>query len=125
MSAVWVVLGAAVGAPLRYLLDQAVQARHRSLFPWGTFTVNVVGCAVLGLLAGLALTGHTAGWVPELVGTGFCGALSTYSTFGYETRALAANEARTLAVLNAAGSVLAGFGAAATGLLLGLALAQL
>ena len=48
MTWLLVVLGAAIGAPLRYLTDLTVQKRHDSVFPWGTFTVNVVGCLVLG-----------------------------------------------------------------------------
>ncbi|RSS37703.1 fluoride efflux transporter CrcB, partial [Streptomyces sp. WAC07061] len=41
MNWLLVVAGAVVGAPLRYLTDRAVQARHDSVFPWGTFVVNV------------------------------------------------------------------------------------
>ena len=46
-----------IGAPLRYLTDRAVQNRRDTLFPWGTFSVNVAGCLILGGLtsAGLAL----------------------------------------------------------------------
>jgi CrcB protein len=50
MIVLWVALGAAVGAPVRYLTDRAVQARRPSSFPWGTFTVNVIGSFVLGLV---------------------------------------------------------------------------
>jgi CrcB protein len=113
-----VAAGAAVGAPLRYLTDRAIQARHDSVFPWGTLAVNVVGSFVLGLLAGLpAGTAVTAG-----VGVGFCGALTTYSTFGYETLRLVQDGARGYAVANAAGSVLAGLAAASAGVALGRAL---
>lgn len=52
MNWLLVIIGAAVGAPLRYLTDRAVQSRHDTVFPWGTFTVNVSGCLVLGLLTG-------------------------------------------------------------------------
>ena len=52
LTMLWVALGAGVGAPLRYLIDRAVQARHRRRFPWGTFTVNMVGSIVLGALTG-------------------------------------------------------------------------
>ncbi|GAB1644788.1 fluoride efflux transporter CrcB [Krasilnikovia sp. MM14-A1259] len=113
MTLLLVALGAAVGAPMRYLADRAVQARHASLFPWGTFMVNVFGSLVLGLLTALPL-GHA--WA-ALLGTGFCGALTTYSTFSFETMKLARDGARTLAVANAVGSLLAGLGAAYVGLL--------
>lgn len=113
-----VVLGAAAGAPLRYATDRLVQSRHDSGFPWGTFTVNVVGSFVLGLVFGT--TASPA--VIALVGTGFCGALTTYSTFGYETVQLAAGRGALLATFNAVGSVVAGLGAAGLGLAVGAAL---
>ncbi|WP_235433195.1 fluoride efflux transporter FluC, partial [Protofrankia coriariae] len=85
MNWLLVIVGAAVGAPLRYLTDRAVQARHDTVFPWGTFTVNVVASAVLGLVSGAVLAGAASSRVGLGVGTGLCGALSTYSTFSYET----------------------------------------
>jgi fluoride exporter len=111
VTAVLVLLGAMVGAPARYLTDRAVQARHDSVFPWGTLTVNVIGCLILG-----ALDGAAAGR-PELalLGTGFCGALTTYSTFGYETLRLLEQRARFYAVMNVAVSIVAGLGAALVG----------
>ncbi|MEV0196528.1 fluoride efflux transporter CrcB [Nonomuraea sp. NPDC050691] len=118
MTVLLVVLGAAVGAPLRYLVDRLVQARHDSVFPWGTMTVNVIGSAVLGFLAAAAVSGP----VMTLLGTGFCGALTTYSTFGYETVRLARTGATTYALLNALGSVAAGLGAAWCGMAVALAL---
>ena len=57
MTAVLVMLGAAVGAPLRYLTDRAIQARTPGSFPWGTLTVNVVGSLVLGVVIGATLAG--------------------------------------------------------------------
>ncbi|TDC53009.1 CrcB family protein [Actinomadura sp. KC345] len=109
-----VALGAAVGAPLRYLADRMVQSRHGSPFPWGTFTVNTCGSALLGFLAA-APAGHG---IMALAGTGFCGALTTYSTFGYETIRLVQNDARTYATLNTAASIAAGLGAAYGGMAL-------
>lgn len=114
MVPLMVVLGAVVGAPARYLTDRLVQSRHTTGFPWGTFAVNAVGSFVLGLVTGAAADP----WVLALVGTGFCGALTTYSTFGWETVHLS----RPLAVANAVGSVLAGLGAAGLGLAVGAAL---
>jgi fluoride exporter len=119
VTALLVVLGAAVGAPARYLLDRMVQARHESSFPWGTWVVNVTGSFLLGLLvAGVAAgdlgTGAMAG-----VGVGFCGALTTYSTFGYETVRLLESGAWRKALGNVGLSVIAGLGAAVAGLSLG------
>jgi CrcB protein len=115
MTVVLVVAGALVGAPIRYLVDRAVQSRHDSLFPWGTFTVNVAGSFVLGVL----VTGGAAGGVPSaivtMLGTGFCGALTTYSTFGYETLRLVEERAYGYAALNAGAGILAGLGAAFCG----------
>ena len=108
-----VIVGAAVGAPLRYATDRIVQSRHDTGFPWGTFTVNVVGSFVLGVVVAGAPPAVVA-----LVGTGFCGALTTYSTFGYETVQLATGS-RLFAMFNALGSVLAGLGAAGLGLAIG------
>lgn len=114
MTVLLIVLGAALGAPLRYLTDRAVQARHDSVFPWGTFTVNVAGSFLLGLLAALP----AGEGVMAFAGTGFCGALSTYSTFGYETLRLAEDGARSYAVLNAVAGVAAGLGAAYCGMVI-------
>lgn len=111
MTALLVVLGAAVGAPLRYLVDLAVQARHDSVFPWGTLAVNVAGSLLLGFLAGLPASDG----VLALAGTGFCGALTTYSTFSYETLRLIQDGARLYAALNVLASVAAGLAAAFLG----------
>jgi CrcB protein len=108
VTALAVVLGAALGAPLRYLTDRFLQGRHDSPFPWGTFCANVSGSALLGFLVALP-----AGPGPQaFLGTGLCGTLTTYSTFGYETVTLYRSGARAVAGLYAAASVLSGFGAA-------------
>jgi CrcB protein len=122
VTLLFVCLGAAFGAPARYLTDRAVQARHDSLFPWGTFSVNIVGSLVLGVLTGIAAHHAVPPAVVAAVGTGFCGALTTYSTFGYETIRLAEDGARLLAVLNVVASLVVGFGAAALGYAVGQAI---
>lgn len=116
MIVVMVILGAMIGAPARYLIDQAVRRRLDSAFPWGTLTVNVIGSFVLGLLAARAAA--TPGPLMAFLGTGFCGALTTYSTFGYETVRLMRSQFRRQAVLNVLASVTAGLAAAYAGLLL-------
>jgi CrcB protein len=113
VTALFVVLGAAVGAPLRYLADRFIQQRHDSVFPWGTCMVNVAGSALLGALAGAG--NAVPGAVAALLGTGFCGALTTYSTFGYETLRLLERRARFLAAANVWISLVAGLGAVVLG----------
>lgn len=115
MNWLLVIAGAMVGAPLRYLTDRTVQSRHDSVFPWGTFAVNVVGSTILGLVAGAVTAGAASTQVQLLLGTGLCGALTTYSTFSYETLRLAEDGARFYAAANVVGSVAAGLGAAFTG----------
>ncbi|GIJ29396.1 putative fluoride ion transporter CrcB 2 [Micromonospora qiuiae] len=118
MTVILVALGAAIGAPLRYLVDRAVQARHDSTFPWGTFAVNVAGSLVFGVLIGGAAGHAVPGSLVALLGTGLCGALTTYSTFGYETVRLFEDGARRYALINAGASVGAGLGTAFAGVAL-------
>lgn len=113
-----VVVGAAVGAPARYLIDRTIQSRHDTVFPWGTFTANMIGSFLLGLLAAASL--HASHDLLALLGTGLCGALTTYSTFGYETMRLIQQRTTLFAAFNAVASIVGGFGAA----YLGVAIAQ-
>ena len=122
MNWLLVVTGAMVGAPLRYLTDRAVQSRHDSVFPWGTFAVNVTGCLILGLLTGAVAAGAAGSHLQLLLGTGLCGALTTYSTFSYETLRLTETGARSYAAANVFASVVAGLGAAFAGVALAQAL---
>lgn len=115
MTAALVVLGAMVGAPLRYVADLMVQARHGSVFPWGTFVVNAAGSLVLGCTAAAVLVQDAPSWVLTLVGTGFCGALTTFSTFGYETVRLVEEGAWAHAGRYVAGSLTVGLAACSLG----------
>ena len=104
MTWVLVLLGGAVGAPLRYLVDRWVSTRD-GRFPWGTLSANLLACALLGFVA------SAAGLSPEasgLLGIGVAGALSTYSTFAFEIVRLAETGAARVAVVYAATSVVLG-----------------
>lgn len=118
MNWLLVITGAVVGAPLRYLTDRAVQLKHDTVFPWGTLVVNVTGCLILGLLTGAAAAGHASPHLQLLLGTGLCGALTTYSTFSYETLRLTETGAGFYAAANVVASVTAGLGAAFAGVAL-------
>lgn len=77
MTPLLVALGAAIGAPVRYLLARQFDAA----IPWGTLAVNLFGSFGLGLLVGGAVSGSTL----ALLGTGFCGGLTTYSAFAVQS----------------------------------------
>ncbi len=120
MSVVLAVLaGGMVGAPLRYHLDRLVQQRHESGFPWGTLTVNVVGSLVLGVLAAGSASHGLGPATYALLATGFCGALTTYSTFSFETLRLVEGGAFWPAAANVGANLLAGLGAAFLGFAVG------
>lgn len=119
MTWLLVALGAAVGAPARYLTDRAVQRRWGTAFPFGTLTVNLIGSLLLGILVGSADHGGASSDLVLLAGTGFCGAFTTYSTFSYETLRLAEDGRVVAATGNLLGSVLPGLAAAALGVALG------
>lgn len=118
MTWILVFLGGMVGAALRCLTDRAVQSKHDTAFPWGTFSANLMGCLILGFLAGATAAGAAPEPVRLLLGVGLCGALTTYSTFSYETLRLAETGARFFACANVIVSVAAGLGALALGLTL-------
>jgi CrcB protein len=111
-------LAAAAGAVCRYLVDLAVEHRTRSALPLGTLVVNSTGSLALGFVAGLALY-HGLDDTPRLViGTGFIGAYTTFSTFTYETIQLIEHGARLDALLSTILSLAVGLAAAGTGLAL-------
>jgi CrcB protein len=105
MKAMLVILGAAIGAPSRFVIDQYL--RKFSNLPWGTFTVNVLGSFVIGLTWGA--TENTV----ALVAIGFAGAFTTWSTFMLDIYlAIELKKFRTAAI-NYIGSLLIGLLAAA------------
>jgi len=114
----WVgfVAAAAVGAPLRYLLDGFVGDRVDGTFPWGTFAINASGSLVLGVLTGLALYHGFPKTSKVILGTGFCGAYTTFSTFTFESVRLVEEGAIGTAVRNVLGTLVVCAGAAALGL---------
>lgn len=106
MTPLLVALGAAVGAPARLWLGTGLDSDR---FPLGTFLVNVAGSFLLGLLSALALGEHAA----ALLGTGFCGGFTTYSSFAVQTHARGGRRGATYAALTLAvalGACALGFG---------------
>lgn len=121
MTALLVVAGAAVGAPTRYLVDVLVRWWLRSGpddVPWGTAVVNLAGSLLIGLVAGSTLD-RPSSTLTALVGTGFCGALTTYSTFSVETVRLVERGRTGAAAGYAVGSLAAGVVLCAAGYAVG------
>jgi CrcB protein len=112
VTALLVVLGAAVGAPLRLLAERVAVARRGRGSVLGTATVNVAGSLVLGLVLGAQ---DAPGWLVALVGTGFCGTLTTFSTFGADVVRLVEERAVGRAAGYLAGTLVLGVAAAAAG----------
>jgi fluoride exporter len=111
----WVWIAVAVvggaGAISRFLLDSLVAARAGRDFPFGTFTINVTGALLLGLLTGLALKGDAL----VIAGTATLGSYTTFSTWMLETHRLAEGGQLQRAAANAFLSLLVGFGAVLLG----------
>lgn len=115
MTLLWVALGAAVGAPLRFVVDRWLNTGAG--FPWGTFAVNVAGSLALGFLVGLQVSPT----LTAALGVGFCGALTTYSTFGHEVLRESRSD-RRITLAYALGSLAVGLVAAYLGMTAGRAL---
>lgn len=113
-----VILGAALGGAARYLAASMITERLASKFPWGTFTVNITGCFLIGLISTiLAERSASPLWSLFLV-TGILGGYTTFSAFGWETVQLSRQGAHWLALSNVLASAAAGYAAVWLGVLL-------
>ena len=118
---VFVALSAAggLGAATRFLVDGVVRARIRSSYPVGVTVINVSGSLLLGLLTGLALNHLVSTEWLLVLGTGFLGGYTTFSTASFETVRLLQTGRRAAAFLNGFGMLVASVAAAFLGLWLG------
>lgn len=118
---IWLIgLGGTFGAALRYLVGLQFKKRVnlKQPFPLSTWLINVFGSFLLGVLANLHLDHQIQEWVWYFGGIGFCGAFTTFSTFGYETISLVENRKLGLAIAYVIASVVLGTLAALLGLLI-------
>lgn len=115
MTILFLALAGGAGAGLRFIVDGLVRALARTALPVGTMLINITGSLLLGFLTGLVI-GHRA---PEslglILGTGFLGGYTTFSTASFETVRLVQAGRTGLALVNGIGSMAACMAAAATG----------
>ena len=107
-----VAVGSAIGGCARYGVGLAIARRSASLFPWGTFLVNVTGCFAIGLF--MAVAAERLALDPRwrlFIAIGVCGGYTTFSSFAYETTKLVEGREYAFAAANVVGSSLAGLAA--------------
>lgn len=120
---VLICLAGALGTGTRYLTTMWAAQRFGTAFPYGTLIVNLAGCFLIAFLLQLALAQGWPQTVKGAVAIGFLGGLTTYSSFNFETMALAQQGAMSTAAVNLAVTVLGGFACGTLGLVAGQRLA--
>ncbi len=116
MIVLWVALAGGLGAGARLIVDGAVSSRWATTLPLGTLLINIAGSLLLGIIAGLTLFHGAPSGLQLVVGTGFCGGFTTFSTASVEIVRLAQRRLIGQALTYAVGSVVLSTLAAAAGL---------
>jgi CrcB protein len=118
MIAAGILVFGAIGAIARYVIDGTVTERVKDHLPYGTLLVNVLGSFILGFVTGLVLYHDDSATIRTLVGTGFCGAFTTWSTLSWETLRLVEEGDTGTAAVTVLGGIATSMLAAAVGLAL-------
>jgi CrcB protein len=105
VTVVLLALAGGLGAAVRFMVDGAVRARFRTALPWGTILINVSGSLLLGFLAGLVMDGRAPESLVLILGTGFLGGYTTFSTASLETIRLIQSGRTGLALVNGVGTM--------------------
>lgn len=104
---IWLIgFGGSLGAAGRYLLGNFINKRKTGYFPFGTWIINITGSFLLAILYKLHIKNDISDWVWLFFGIGFCGAFTTFSTFGFETITLLQSNKKFLAVIYVLTSVI-------------------
>ena len=111
-------IGGFIGSYLRYIISVQIEQKLLSPFPFGTFTVNVIGCFIIGVLYALSTRYNLAPEYRLLLATGFCGGFTTFSSFSIEGIVLLQDAQFLYGFLYAGLSLIVGFFAAWLGLTL-------
>jgi len=101
-------IGSFIGGTLRYLIAQMVQSKFLSAFPFGTLTVNIIGCFVIGLVFGMSEKLNLSPEWRLFLATGICGGFTTFSAFSLETMQLLRDGQIFYGLLYVATSILVG-----------------
>ncbi len=116
MIVVLLAVAGALGAVSRFVIDSFVKSKLKNtVFPWGTVGINVTGSLLLGFLAGLVVLHNGSTDVQTVIGTGFCGGYTTFSTASVETVRLVQSGKHSLALINVVSTLVVSVGACAAG----------
>jgi fluoride exporter len=119
MTPISIALAGSIGAISRFVLDGHIRARYNHAFPWATLAINSSGSFLLGIVSGILLRHHGFTNVEAVIGIGFCGGYTTFSTASFETVRLLEERRYTSALGNTVGSIVVTLTAAALGLAIG------
>jgi CrcB protein len=108
--------GSFIGGVLRYLLSLFVQSKAYSAFPFGTLTVNLAGCFLIGIVFGLSERNNIGAEWRLFLATGLLGGFTTFSAFTNETVAMLRDGQYSQALIYNAASILLGIAATILGI---------
>lgn len=111
-------IGSFIGGIFRYLLSQTIQTRFLSAYPFGTFTVNIIGCLIVGIIFGLSEKFNVSPEWRLFLATGICGGFTTFSSFSLETMNMLKDGQYLYSFLYISSSVILGLIAVYLGMLL-------
>lgn len=118
MTLALIALAGGIGAAARFVVDGVVRSLARTALPLGTIFINISGSLLIGILAGLVMAHQAPESLQLILGTGFLGGYTTFSTASLETVRLVQSGRTGLALLNGVGTMVACVGAAAAGVAL-------
>lgn len=120
LKLIYIGFGGFLGAISRYSISKWVETRWESVFPYGTLAVNMIGSFLLGLIMTIFLEkGITHPYLRVAITTGFLGALTTFSTFGYETMMLLEDKEVLFAGVNILANLILGLISVMIGIIIG------
>jgi fluoride exporter len=110
-------IGGMLGSVARYLVSINIDSKLNSIFPYGTFAVNILGSLILGIVIGWTnAKGGESQSLKLLLATGFCGGFTTFSTFALENINLISQRLNHISIMYTIGSLVAGLLAVVVGL---------